>query len=367
MSRRKGSRIRKKNGELIRVLFAGHHSCIRVHKQLKSLKNLGYKVDLLTNSISYGTDAPNNVYFFHNKEQFMNVMKDVGHLYDVVHWHNEPDEQGLWFYESRKENNHNYPIIFDWHDIDSIRLGRPNKNEVKAFRLMDGLVFVSEPCREAAKELYDFKQPSTILWHYCNEGLPEWTPGEEDRKSRTGLVYQGGANPPDHMVPPEQRQVFRYRTMYPFFKESISNGNELTLYIGNPPGYQSHLDIGAKVFPPTIYSKLMNDMVKFKWGWCIFGAKGDPQTEKTQANKFWEYLQCGAVPICCWCKETEKTAKELGVGIVLEHPDELGNIEENFGHLYSDLKDRVDQLYLSKELTMENNIWRIEKLWSEVL
>jgi len=365
MGRRKGSRIRKKNGELVRILFAAHHCCIRVHKQLKSLKKLGYEIDILTNSISYGTDAADRIYFYHNKEQFMKVMAEIGHVYSYVTWHNEPDEQALWLYESRKANNHTYLLGQDWHDIDSIRLHRPNKSEVKIFRLLDYFVFVSEPCRKLAEELYDFKQPSTVFAHYCNRDVVSYEPGEEDRAKRTGVVYEGGANPPDHLVPPEQRQVFRYRTIYPYFKEAVSNGNDLTLYIGNPPGYMSHQDLGAKVYPPTIYNKMMDGMKSAKWGWVLFGAPDDPQTKNTTCNKFFEYIKAGCVPICCWCEETERWNEKYQCGINLKHPDELGNIEENFGQLYPKLKDRVDEINVKGILDSENHIHIIESLLRE--
>ena len=294
-------------------------------------------------------------------------MKDIGHLFDLVEYNNEPDNIAIWLHESREENKHKYKLVVDLHDLDSIRLGRPNKDEIRIFRLADGIMFVSEPCRELAKELYEFKQPSAVFAHYCNRDIVSYEPGEEDRKSRKGIVYEGGLNPPDHMVPPEQRQMFRYRTMYPYMKEAVANGNEVTLFIGNPPGYQSHLDIGAIVHPPTIYNKMMDGMLRSKWGWLLFGAKDDPQTKNTTANKWFEYIKCGIVPICCWCEESERWTEKYKCGINLKHPNELGNIEENFGHLYPKLKDRVDEINTKGILDSENHIHVVESFWREVL
>jgi hypothetical protein len=297
----------------------------------------------------------------------MNVMKDVGHMYDITEWNNEPDEQAVWFHESRAANNHTYKIVVDFHDLDSIRLTRPNKDEVRVFRLADGLMFVSEPCRKLAYELYDFGQPSSVFAHYCNRDIIEYEVGKEDIESRSGIVYEGGLNPPDHMVPPEYRKAFRYRTMYPLMKEAVASGNEVFIYAGNPQGYQSHLDIGATVFPPTEYDDLMSDMRKYKWGWLLFGEKDDPQTKNTTANKFFEYIKCGVVPIVCWAEESAKWAKKFGCGIALKDPSELGNIEKNFGHLYPRLKARVDEINTTGELDSENHIWKVEKFWDSVL
>ena len=137
----------------------------------------------------------------------MNVMKDIGHLYDIIVWHNEPNHQAVWFYNSRKENNHKYQLLVDFHDVNSIRINQADKDEIRVFRLADGLVFVSEPCQRLCKELYDFKQPSVVFSHYCNhewDKYKNYTPGEEDRAKRHGIVYEGGINPPDHLVPPER-------------------------------------------------------------------------------------------------------------------------------------------------------------------
>ena len=127
------------------------------------------------------------------------------------------------------------------------------------------------------------------------------------------------------------------------------------------------MDIGAHVYPPTLYDKMMREMTAFKWGWILFGAPDDPQTEMTSANKTFELIKCGCVPIACWCKETERFIKEMKCGIVLNHPNELGNIEQNFGHLYPELKARVDEININGELDAENHIYKIENLHREVL
>ena len=53
--------------------------------------------------------------------------------------------------------------------------------------------------------------------------------------------------------------------------------------------------------------------------------------------------------------------------MVLNDPKELGNIEQNFGDKYPKLKARVDEINESGELDSENNIYKIEALWSKVL
>jgi len=370
MSRRKGVRVKGEDGKPIRVLFTAHHCCIRVIKQLRSLKKLGYKIDILTNIVSYGTHEFNAVHYYHTEEQFKNTVREIGHLFDLVVHHNEPNVQTIWLDEIKKECGFKYKILTDFHDINSIRLGTADKEEIKVMQIADGLIYVSEPCQKLTNELYNYTRPSVIFEHYCNKewvGYKNYVPGPVDLSRRHGIVYEGGLNPPEHMTDPAQRDMFKYRTIYPYFKEAVANGNEVILFVGNPNGYQTHLDIGATVFPPTAYDEMMMRMQEYKWGWVIFGEKDNPQTKYTQANKFYEYIKTGCIPIVCWCEETERVTKELGCGIVLNNPKELGNIEANFGHLYPKLKARVDEINITGELDSENHINKIEGLWRQVL
>lgn len=370
MVRRKGKRVRNKDGNLVRILAIGHHTCIRCIKKCRSIKGLGYPCKLLTSTISYGTQEYDSIHFYHDKKQFMNAMEEIGDTVDIVEVNNEPNNMTVWAHEAKLANGFNYKIAHDWHDLDSVRINTAGKDEIKVFRLADGFVFVSDPCERLSKELYDFKQPSVVFSHYCNKewkGYENYKPGKEDIDGRSGIVYQGGLNPPDHLLNPQAKRIFRYRSMYNLFKEAIANGNGLTIFAGNPDGYQSHIDIGATVHPPTYYDELMKNMQKFKWGWMLFGDKKDPQTKHTTANKWFEYLKVGVVPIVCWAEETARWTEKYGCGIVLDDPKELGNIEKNFGDQYPKLKKRVDEINESGELDSENHIHIIESLWGKVM
>lgn len=331
---------------------------------------MGYSVSCLTNCISYGTDEFDSVYFYHNEGQFKNVMRDIGHLFQIVTYHTEPFYQPKWFDQIRKECGFNFKLVIDHHDIDQIRLGRSSADEISMFNVADGHVFVSDPIEKEMKELFNFKQPSVVFEHYCNKewnGYTNYVPGDDDIKRRHGIVYQGGINPPDHFLNEEQRRMFRYRTMYYLFKEAVAQGNEVIIFAGNPQGYETHLDIGATVFPPTQYDQMMKKLQDYKWGWCLFGEKESNQTKLTTCNKYFEYIKAGCVPIICWAGETARLAKEYGCGIVLNDPTELGNIEKNLGHLYKEHKNRCDEINKTGYLDSENHIFKIENLWKSVL
>ena len=48
--------VLNKDGNPIKILEVGQHTCIRVQKQAKALIKRGYSLDLLTGKISYGTE-----------------------------------------------------------------------------------------------------------------------------------------------------------------------------------------------------------------------------------------------------------------------------------------------------------------------
>ena len=83
--------ITNKQGKPLTILTVGRHSCIRTYRFSETLKSLGYKVDLLTGMISYGSEVYDEVAFYHNETQFKNFLYNSKDKYDVIEIHNEPD------------------------------------------------------------------------------------------------------------------------------------------------------------------------------------------------------------------------------------------------------------------------------------
>ena len=345
-----------KDGNPIRILQIGAHFCIRNVKQCRALKTKGYRVDALTNRISYGTDSYDNVFFYHDKRQFKNTLAQIKDWYDIVQCANEPDWMVVEAYRLNAR-----PVIHDCHDLDAIRLGMPNLDEVRAFNMADGVIFVSKPIEKYAKDLHDYHKPSCVLYHYCNEGVVEYT--EEDDAKRTGIVYEGGANPPQVA----DTTAFRYRSLHHIFQKIVNMGNELHAYIGNADGYETYQDIGALVYPPTHYDEMMNGMIKRKWGFCGFNNEKltEAQTNFTTMNKAYEYIAAGLPVIFLGAPHQAKLFKKYNISIELEKIEDLGNVEEKYGNLYPQLKENVEKT--RKLFWMERHIHIVEKLYKEVL
>lgn len=350
----------KPNGEPIRILDIGAHFCIRNIKMCRALKKKGYHLDALTNKIAYGTEEYDRIFFYHHKAQFRNILEDVKDWYDIIKVANEPD----WMI-AVAGNVGCKNLIHDCHDLDSVRFkhdNMTNQDEVRAFNKAAGAIFVSKPIEQYARELHEFDFPSAVLYHFCNEEyLKLYEPGKDT--NRAGIVYEGGANPPDvdTMTP------FKYRSLYHLFKQMVDMGNEVHMYIGNVDGFEAYQDIGAFVYPPTNYDEMMQGMVSRKWGALVFNNEDftEPQTNLTTMNKAYEYIMAGLPLIILGAPLQAEVLRKYGVALELKKISDLGNVEQNWGHLYPELKKNVDRARVL--LTMERHIHVIEKLYKRVL
>jgi len=351
----------KENGEPIRILHVGHHFCIRNIKQQRALVKKGYKLDALTNRISYGTDSYERVFYYHNKDQYRATLAMVAKEYDIIQVANEPDWMLVVADNMRREGIFDVPLIHDCHDLDSVRLSMANLDEIRVFNKADGVIFVSYPCRDFARELHEYTMPDAVLYHFCNENHVEYD--EEIDARRTGIVYEGGANPPHTQA----QNPFKYRSLYPIMRQVVEMGNELHMFIGNVDGYETYQDIGAFVYPPTPYDDMMKGMLLRKWGALMFNNEEltEPQTNFTTMNKAYEYIMCGLPILALGAPEQCRVLEKYGVVIELKKLSDLGNVEQTFGHLYPELKANVDKA--REILTMERNIHVVENLYNEVL
>ena len=150
----------RKDGSPIRILHIGHHFCIRNIKQARALKKKGYSVDAFTNRISYGMETYDRVFYYNDTRQYKNMINDIKDWYDIVQCANEPDFMLVLAHQAKVKN-----LVHDCHDLDSVRLGMANLDEIKVFQQASGAIFVSKPVEDFAKNLYNFKFPSAVLYH----------------------------------------------------------------------------------------------------------------------------------------------------------------------------------------------------------
>lgn len=344
--------------EPIKLLMAANHTCIRVIKQLRALKKIGYQVDGLTNKISYGTEDFDSIAFFHDERQFKNYLYNNKGKWDIISWANEPDYQVKWIKEVVGDKT---PLIVDLHDLDSIRRGFIPIPEREMFNYGDGFIFVSLPIMEAEVDLHKITKPYTVLYSYCNKGLIEYD--DTKRNERSGLVYEGGANPTDDQL---QNAAFAYRYLYDIIKAIVEMGNEVHMYCGNITAYNTYHGTGAKLYPPTNYNEMMQGLISRKYGIVGFNNENGKQQQVnlTLTNKMMEYMMAGLPSLAFWCRETEKYIEKHELGFTFKHINEIrdtSQLEDKYNSVMDNIKKKKE------ELVMENFIVLWENLMAELL
>jgi hypothetical protein len=323
---------------------------------MRALKKVGYRVDGLANMASYGSQDFDSFHFFHDERQFKNCLYDIKDKYDIIEYDNEPDQPVKWIKEVVGDTK---KIIVDLHDLDSIRREFIPIPEQEMFNVADGLIYVSKPIQKIENVLHRVTIPNTVLYPYCNEGIVEY----DVDAPRKGLVYEGGANPPDDK---QLNTLFAYRSLYDIMKKLVEMGNETHMFCGNVSAYKTYQDIGAVIYPPTDYDKMMKELTKFKYGILIFNNEDgkNRQVSLTTANKLWESQMAGLPILACWCKEMEEIVKKHKIGFVFNHIDEIGDCS-SFENKYKEVYENIQ--VKRKELVMENFIVRYENLIADVL
>lgn len=340
----------------IRIVWTSMHCCIRVIKLAKALMKTGrYEIHGVANQISYGSDMFDTFSFYHNATQFNNLIDALPA--DLYIHSNEPN----WQLTRIREQKPDAKIILDGHDFDSIRQGAIPLDEMRAFTNADGFLFVSKEVNDWIGSMHKDQigsKPMAVIEHYCNEEwhkMPQPAAGQ-----RSGLVYQGGAE-----SPPYKTSQFRYRHLYPIFKQLVDQGNEVHLIPGNGDATITYNNIGAFCYEPMVYEKLMAALRSKRWGLVCFNNEdlSQKQVNLTLTNKHFEYIACGLPVIVCGAPATAAWVKKTGEGICFDKFSDI--TPEALDKAYPACKAVVDKIM--SQYTMENYIHRLEELIKKVL
>ena len=358
--------ILDKNGNPIKIAEIGAHHCIRCIKKMRAFKKIGYKVYGAGDKVAYGTNEYDTYFVWQNKRQLEEVIRLlIGSGVSIISYNNEPDVPAKWIKDVivSMGKQDEVKLIVDLHDLDSIRRNIIPIPERDMFNSADGLIYVSQPIQEITNKLHRVTIPNIVLYSYCNGGVIEYK--EEDIPKRKGIVYEGGANPPNDDL---ANKEFAYRSLYDIIRRLVEMGNETHMFCGNITAYQTYQDIGAILYPPTVYDKMMAALTKFKYGILIFNNEDGKknQTNFTLTNKMQEHYAAGLPSLACWCAESEKWVKKHGVGFTFQHIDEIGNCNQ-LENQYLEVMGNIRNKQLKKELFMEQYIWKLENMYAKLL
>lgn len=357
--------ILDENGQPIKILEAAAHACIRVQKQMRALKKIGYEVHGLANKISYASSDNKTLTIWQNEAQFKAAIKM--HIDGGIRWiqfHNEPHKPAHWIREVINEMGvqDKVKLIVDCHDLETIRRDVAPPDELEMLGSADALIYVSEPIQTYINRIHRITVPTTTLYSYCNSGIVNYD--ESKIAEKRALVYQGGLNPPNEK---QLNDLFPYRDIYWIMKRLVEMGNELHIFAGNLSAFETYQDIGAVTQPPTDYDILMPALTKFKYGVIVFNNKDGKQNQVnlTLTNKMQEHLMAGLPSLVCWCPETEKYVKKHNIGFVFDDIEDIGDTSGITPERYQEVMESIK--VKRQELVMENYIWKVENLFAGLL
>jgi len=352
------------DGNPLKLLEVGAHHCIRCIKKSAALKSLDYEIHGMGNKVPYGANIYDTYTLWQDERQFKNAIKNYIQVgVKGITYSNEPDKPAKWIREVIDSMNmtDKVKLIVDLHDLDSIRRNIIPIDEREMFNSADGLIYVSLPIQTITNKLHQVTKPNMVLYSYCNRGIAKYD--EENIPNRKGLVYEGGANPPNDEI---LNTEFSYRDIYPIIKKIVEMGNETYMYCGNATAFQTYHGTGAVLFPPTDYRQMMDELIKYRYGLIVFNNKDGKknQVKYTLTNKESEYLHAGLPSLVCWAPETEKHVRKHGIGFVFSDIEEIGNcsqLESRYFEVMQNIKTKRE------ELCMENYIVLLENLYAELL
>lgn len=338
------------------VLFVQESPCIRNYKMATALRKRGHRVTLAYSRARLSQMYPglkDDVYSGLIQIKNFRHLWDVSKQFDVMHCHNEPDILTVAALACP------IPVVHDTHDLISLRAnGDQNLTffEGVANRGAAGRVYTTPYQLHEAQKLYGVEGPCAVLYNYAVEDdLPrQFKTKLSSKDGQIHLVYEGGIGTQGH------------RNYFDLFFALAKLGVNLHIY---PTAYVPEM---AKIFSrdsrlhyynPLSPKQIMEEMTQYDAGIIPFNmVQGNKRfLDSTIANKLFEYLAAGLPVIASPLQSYIDYFNAIPAGKVFNSPQEA---LESLRYLVQQSKTTD---FRSFAKTYENEIWRVEKLYGEVL
>ena len=344
------------------IIFVAIHPCIRVLKEAKVLKDLGYKLHLIFGDTVFGPlTADNakkcaffeNIQFFTDEHQLEIAIKNAAKHSKVFHVHNEPN----WPVIKVREIVPDATIIFDVHDSMYWRQEDNYHEEDIAVDCADLFVVPSETCKKELatrtdKDIIFIPSAVPLSWYQV--------PGF----SRGGIGSQGGHVLPDSKVSwrdytdlyteliSKEKSVYAYSAQ---FKQEQTSKREFDIA-------QHYGRLGAQL-GNVEYEFLLELIGAHDWNLVgIWRANENVHKVWSYAlpNKLYDAIAAGTPSVSFNCQEAEKIIEEYDIGVVCKTPTEF--IERWDEHK----EKRKNLMLIRKELALENFISPLVELYESL-
>jgi glycosyltransferase involved in cell wall biosynthesis len=338
------------------VLFVQESPCIRNYKMATALRKRGHRVTLAYSRARLSQMYPgltDDVYSGLIHIESFRHLWDISKNYDIVHCHNEPDILTVAALACP------VPVIHDTHDLISLRAnGDQNLTffEGVANRGAAGRVYTTPYQLKEAQKLYGVEGPCAVLYNYTVEDdLPRRFNSKLSQKDgQIHLVYEGGIGTQGH------------RNYFDLFFALAKLGVHLHIY---PTAYVPEIanifkrDQRLHYYKPLSPKQIMEEMTQYDAGIIPFNTvQGNKRfLDSTIANKLFEYLAAGLPVIASSLQSYIDYFNDIPAGRVFHTPEEA---LESLRILVGQSKNTDFRAFAK---TYESEIWRVEKLYGEVL
>jgi glycosyltransferase involved in cell wall biosynthesis len=295
---------------MVRVLHIGNHLCPRTAK-LARVQH--YRDDVRPYRLGFQVGYPNKFGMFAlncivNQQDlyaFQQALEELDDKIDIIHYHNEPDWP-VKFIKARTDK----PVIWDVHDLLSLRTGKLDENELAAYQNCDGILTVGEDMLDEVNR----NNVSGVPTGWWGTYVPESMFAEPKDPHEDELFLCTGLNDfPGH-----------YRNWVQVFTELQHDFTIMTISARWPiPEAYQKLEIFAG--PPTA----MENLIKYQ-SECEAALVGFPYRnklgDKAMPNKLFEAMAAG-IPVICFDPENSLTMSKFirhhEIGVVVKRPSEV--------------------------------------------
>lgn len=340
------------------VVHVAWHCCVRVLKQALAEIAKGYEVHLITGMLPITYNKFSTVSFYCIGEwykgtfspaihQLANAVKMLSDKADIFHVHNEPD----WIACVVGENKGKAKMVWDIHDLTSIRSHKEEPDERRAIELSDGMITISEPYRKHIVELYKYEKPSQTV-HSC---VPEHLYVNKPLSHIDGIVYEGGVNPVISTI-----NFLPYRNFAGFLKWCNEHNIDFHLFPADPQfDYSYYRENGANLYPSKPFHLLMQELSRFDFGFAGTPVP-DPEFGGAMPNKIFEYAAAGLPSMVFNATTAGEFVEKEGLGVWAKSIDDVKRFFENKNEYKEKcVKNRWNW-------TMEREVEKTESLYEKV-
>ena len=264
----------------MRILFLSYHCCIRVAKEYWALKAVCPDVEIhccqtkVANGVAQYSISP--LSFYHPTEELLEAHLRTLGRFDVVHVHNEPN----WLARVARRVFPDTPLVFDAHDLDSMRFGEFDEEEYAIISDCDGLVFPSVSYAVETRKRYQLEHKhAAIVLSACNrsvmQNLHRLQPFPR-LPYLDGVVYEGGVSvtglkwEDNASITSEDEDLWRrvYRDYRPIAHGLAEKDIPFAIYGVAPQLQPEYHAAGAICFPSMPYLNMLAQLSPVELGPC---------------------------------------------------------------------------------------------------